>query len=120
MSRPERSSITGRTCHCDRSPDRRHDRRAAVDGPARRPGSTSGGSTLAYTKSDEHSWAPGTVWLDWDTMFRTCLEIGRAVAAMGAGTLVFANGHGGNTALLRSCCGRSASGTASGPSRCRR
>ncbi len=56
--------------------------------------------TLAYTKSDEHSWAPGTVWLEWDTMFRTCLEIGRAVSAMGAGTLVFANGHGGNTALL--------------------
>jgi creatinine amidohydrolase len=56
--------------------------------------------TLAYTKSDEHSWAPGTVWLDWDTMYRTCLQIGRAVAAMGAGTVVFANGHGGNTALL--------------------
>ena len=56
--------------------------------------------TLAYTKSDEHSWAPGTVWLEWDTMYRTCLEIGRAVSAMGAGTLVFANGHGGNTALL--------------------
>jgi creatinine amidohydrolase len=56
--------------------------------------------TLAYTKSDEHNWAPGTVWLDWDTMFRTCLEIGRAVAKMGAGTIVFANGHGGNTALL--------------------
>jgi creatinine amidohydrolase len=57
--------------------------------------------TLAYTKSDEHSWAPGTVWLDWDTMYRTCLEIGRAVSAMGAGTVVFANGHGGNTALLQ-------------------
>lgn len=57
--------------------------------------------TLAYTKSDEHSWAPGTVWLEWDTMYRTCLEIGRAVSAMGAGTLVFANGHGGNTALLQ-------------------
>ena len=57
--------------------------------------------TLAYTKSDEHCWAPGTVWLDWDTMYRTCLEIGRAVALMGAGTLVFANGHGGNTALLQ-------------------
>ncbi len=56
--------------------------------------------TLAYTKSDEHHWAPGTVWLDWDTMFRTCLEIGRAVANLGAGTIVFANGHGGNTALL--------------------
>jgi creatinine amidohydrolase len=57
--------------------------------------------TLAYTKSDEHSWAPGTVWLDWDTMYRTCLEIGRAVSGMGAGTIVFANGHGGNTALLQ-------------------
>jgi creatinine amidohydrolase len=57
--------------------------------------------TLAYTKSDEHSWAPGTVWLDWDTMYRTCLEIGRGVAKMGAGTIVFANGHGGNTALLQ-------------------
>jgi creatinine amidohydrolase len=57
--------------------------------------------TLAYTKSDEHSWAPGTVWLDWDTMYRTCLEIGRAVALMGAGSLVFCNGHGGNTALLQ-------------------
>ena len=55
---------------------------------------------LSYTKSDEHSWAPGTVWLDWDTMFATCLAVGRAVSAMGAGTLVFANGHGGNTALL--------------------
>lgn len=57
--------------------------------------------TLAFTKSDEHSWAPGTVWLDWDTMYKTCVEIGRAVHAMGAGTLVFANGHGGNTALLQ-------------------
>ena len=57
--------------------------------------------TLAYTKSDEHSWAPGTVWLDWDTMYRTCLEIGRAVSRMGAGSVVFANGHGGNTALLQ-------------------
>ncbi|WP_300677529.1 creatininase family protein [Nocardioides sp.] len=57
--------------------------------------------TLAFTKSDEHSWAPGTVWLDWDTMYKTCLEIGRAVALMGAGTLVFCNGHGGNTALLQ-------------------
>ncbi|WGL52620.1 creatininase family protein [Nocardioides sp. BP30] len=57
--------------------------------------------TLAFTKSDEHSWAPGTVWLDWDTMYKTCVEIGRAVNTMGAGTLVFANGHGGNTALLQ-------------------
>jgi creatinine amidohydrolase len=56
--------------------------------------------TLSYTKSDEHNWAPGTVWLEWDTMFRTCVEIGASVAKMGAGSIVFANGHGGNTALL--------------------
>jgi creatinine amidohydrolase len=57
--------------------------------------------TLSFTKSDEHSWAPGTVWLDSDTMFDTAVQIGRAVALTGAGTLVFANGHGGNVALLQ-------------------
>lgn len=57
--------------------------------------------TLAFTKSDEHSWAPGTVWLDESTMFDTAVQIGRAVALMGAGSLVFANGHGGNVALLQ-------------------
>ena len=57
--------------------------------------------TLTYTKSDEHSWAPGTVWLDTETLFRTVVEIGRAVELMGAGTLVFVNGHGGNVALLQ-------------------
>ncbi|MET8994329.1 creatininase family protein [Amycolatopsis sp. Hca4] len=57
--------------------------------------------TLTYTKSDEHSWAPGTVWLDAETLFRTVVEIGRAVQLMGAGTLVFVNGHGGNVALLQ-------------------
>jgi creatinine amidohydrolase len=74
---------------------------AAVDGAAEAGLDVWRLPTLAYTKSDEHSWAPGTVWLEWDTMYRTCLEIGRAVSAMGAGTLVFANGHGGNTALLQ-------------------
>ncbi|MEU5264635.1 creatininase family protein [Amycolatopsis sp. NPDC021455] len=57
--------------------------------------------TLTYTKSDEHSWAPGTVWLDTETLFRTVVEIGRAVELVGAGTLVFLNGHGGNVALLQ-------------------
>ncbi|NUP73725.1 MAG: creatininase family protein [Sinomonas sp.] len=57
--------------------------------------------TLAYTKSDEHSWAPGTVWLDAETVFRTVVEVGRAVELMGARTLVFVNGHGGNVALLQ-------------------
>ncbi|WP_236795623.1 creatininase family protein [Amycolatopsis sp. GM8] len=57
--------------------------------------------TLTYTKSDEHSWAPGTVWLDAETLFRTVVHIGRSVELMGAGTLVFVNGHGGNVALLQ-------------------
>ncbi|RDH97844.1 creatinine amidohydrolase [Curtobacterium sp. AG1037] len=57
--------------------------------------------TIAFTKSDEHSWAPGTVWLDESTMFDTAVQVGRAVALMGAGSLVFANGHGGNVALLQ-------------------
>ncbi|GMA24522.1 creatinine amidohydrolase [Luteimicrobium album] len=57
--------------------------------------------TIAFTKSDEHSWAPGTVWLDAMTMFDTVVQVGRSVATMGAGTLVFANGHGGNVALLQ-------------------
>jgi creatinine amidohydrolase len=56
---------------------------------------------LAYTKSDEHHWAPGTVWLTWDTLMQTVVDIGRSVAATPAKTLVFYNGHGGNIALLQ-------------------
>ncbi|CAN5141938.1 creatininase family protein [soil metagenome] len=55
---------------------------------------------LAYTKSDEHHWAPGTMWVSWDTLMRTLVDIGRSVANTPARTLVFYNGHGGNTALL--------------------
>ena len=57
--------------------------------------------TLTYTKSDEHSWAPGTVWLDAETLLHTAVQIGRSVELLGAGTLVFLNGHGGNVALLQ-------------------
>jgi creatinine amidohydrolase len=57
--------------------------------------------SLAYTKSDEHHWAPGTVWLTWDTLMQTVVDIGRSVAATPAKTLVFYNGHGGNIALLQ-------------------
>ncbi|WP_434316077.1 creatininase family protein [Leifsonia sp. P73] len=57
--------------------------------------------TLAYTKSDEHSWAPGTMWLRWETMMETVVDLGRSVASTGATRLVFLNGHGGNVALLQ-------------------
>jgi creatinine amidohydrolase len=56
--------------------------------------------TLSYTKSDEHHWASGTMWLTWETLMSTLVDIGRSVAATPARRLVFVNGHGGNTALL--------------------
>lgn len=55
---------------------------------------------LAYTKSDEHDWAPGTVWISADTLLDTLDEIGASIASTPARTLVFYNGHGGNVALL--------------------
>ena len=56
---------------------------------------------IAYAKSDEHAWAPGTVWIDAPTLLETLIGIGRGVAATPARTLVFYNGHGGNVALLQ-------------------
>lgn len=56
---------------------------------------------IAYAKSDEHAWAPGTFWIDAPTLLDTLVGIGRGVAATPARTLVFYNGHGGNLALLQ-------------------
>jgi len=55
---------------------------------------------LAYTKSNEHAWSAGTVWLSADTMLRVLDDIGRCVATTPARKLVFFNGHGGNSALV--------------------
>jgi creatinine amidohydrolase len=57
--------------------------------------------SLAYTKSDEHAWSPGTIWLSWDTLMRTLVDIGRSLAKTPATRLLFLNGHGGNSALLQ-------------------
>lgn len=56
--------------------------------------------TLSITKSDEHAWAAGTLWLEPETMLRTLVDIGRSVLATPSRTLVFLNGHGGNVAIL--------------------
>lgn len=56
---------------------------------------------LGYTKSDEHHWAPGTMWVSAETLLATVREIGQSVANTPARTLVFFNGHGGNIALLQ-------------------
>ena len=56
--------------------------------------------TLTYTKSDEHAWASGTMWLGWETLMATLVDLGRSVATTPARRLLLLNGHGGNTALL--------------------
>jgi creatinine amidohydrolase len=55
---------------------------------------------LTYTKSNEHAWAPGTIWLSATTLLAVLDDIGRCVATTAARKLVFFNGHGGNSALL--------------------
>jgi creatinine amidohydrolase len=59
---------------------------------------------LAYTKSNEHAWAPGTVWLSAQTLLSVLDDIGRSLATLPAGKLVFLNGHGGNSSLLNVAC----------------
>lgn len=59
---------------------------------------------LAYTKSNEHAWAPGTIWVSAETLLRQILDIGRSLATLGAKRLVLLNGHGGNSALLTVAC----------------
>ncbi|NND74462.1 MAG: creatininase family protein [Ilumatobacter sp.] len=56
--------------------------------------------SLAYTKSNEHAWSAGTIWLSATTMLAVLDDIGRCVATTGARKLVFMNGHGGNSALV--------------------
>jgi creatinine amidohydrolase len=55
---------------------------------------------LAYTKSNEHAWSAGTIWLSADTLLRVLDDIGRCVATTAARKLVFFNGHGGNSSLV--------------------
>lgn len=59
---------------------------------------------LAYSKSDEHSWSSGTLWLSWDTLMRVLVDIGNSLATSPVRRLVFLNGHGGNSALLQVAC----------------
>jgi len=55
---------------------------------------------LAYTKSNEHAWSAGTVWLSATTLLSVLDDVGRCVAMTPARRLVFFNGHGGNSALV--------------------
>jgi creatinine amidohydrolase len=57
--------------------------------------------SMAISKSNEHAWSPGTLWLSATTMLATLDEIARCVATTPVRKLVFLNGHGGNSALLQ-------------------
>lgn len=59
---------------------------------------------LAYSKSNEHAWAPGTIWLSARTLLSVIEDIGHALSNLPARKLVFLNGHGGNSALLQVAC----------------
>ena len=56
--------------------------------------------TLEYTKSNEHAWSPGTVWLSATTLLSVLNDLGRCIATTPAKRLVFLNGHGGNSTLV--------------------
>jgi creatinine amidohydrolase len=60
--------------------------------------------TLSVTKSNEHAWAPGTLWLSATTMLAVLDDIGRCLRHSGFDTVVFVNAHGGNSALLQVAC----------------
>lgn len=60
--------------------------------------------TLSFSKSDEHAWSPGTLWLAGDTLTRVLSDLARCVASTGARRFVFLNGHGGNSSLLVTAC----------------
>lgn len=55
---------------------------------------------LAYTKSNEHAWSAGTIWLSATTLLAVLDDLGRCVAKTPARRLVFMNGHGGNSSLV--------------------
>jgi creatinine amidohydrolase len=57
--------------------------------------------SLAVSKSNEHAWSPGTLWLSAATLLTVLDEIARCVATTPVRRLVFLNGHGGNSALLQ-------------------
>lgn len=60
--------------------------------------------TLPFSKSNEHAWSSGTIWLSLDTMRSVLADIARCVANSGARRIVFLNGHGGNSTLLNVVC----------------
>jgi creatinine amidohydrolase len=59
---------------------------------------------LAVSKSNEHAWSAGTLWLSATTLLAVVQDVGRGVATTPARRLVLFNGHGGNSSLLNVAC----------------
>lgn len=59
---------------------------------------------LAFTRSSEHAWSAGTVWLSATTMLAVLHDIGASLATSGVRKVAFVNAHGGNTSLLNVAC----------------
>lgn len=57
---------------------------------------------IAYSKSEEHHWAPGTISLTEESFRGVVRDVSRSVAKTAARRIVFHNGHGGNSAMLGS------------------
>ena len=56
---------------------------------------------LGISKSNEHAWSPGTLWLSARTLLSVLDDVARCLATTPIRKLVFLNGHGGNSALLQ-------------------
>lgn len=59
---------------------------------------------LAYSKSNEHAWSSGSIWLGPETLLAVLNDLGRSLAKLPSHKLVFLNGHGGNSSLLNVAC----------------
>lgn len=55
---------------------------------------------LAFSKSNEHSWSPGTIWITSNTMLHLLCDIARSLAQTPIRKIAILNGHGGNSSLL--------------------
>lgn len=59
---------------------------------------------LGYSKSNEHAWSAGSIWLGPETLLSVLDDLGRSLSTLPSRKLVFLNGHGGNSSLLNVAC----------------
>ncbi len=60
--------------------------------------------SISVALSSEHVWAPGTLSLSASTLLGMLDDLGSSLNRAGVKKIVFLNGHGGNSAILRVAC----------------